>query len=89
MTRTQYITLLDELHLAAKRVAKLRNAEIQANGKPVLSPIEEDRQKKTDKIIDDLVDRLYEDGAICRRVAQENAEAGITEQDEFEFSEGR
>lgn len=88
MTRTQYIEVLDELHEAAKKVQKIRNTALKALGEAVLSPLEEDRAQKTNKAIDDLATRLYEDGAVCRRVREENLAQGITEQDELDFRGG-
>ena len=86
MTRHDYIYHLDALRKGLlelmafdaktqKRLGKLTNPEI----------LEEDRAKKTEKMLEDLAVRLYEDGAISERVKTERLLAGDSEQAEFSF----
>lgn len=79
MNRKEYIDALDGVY---KRVKELRDAFglIRLTD---AEPMEDDRRKKTAKMIDDLADRLYEDGAISSRIAADNAAAGKGEQDDF------
>lgn len=79
MNRKEYIDALDGVY---KRVKELRDAFglIRLTD---AEPMEDDRRKKTAKMIDDLADRLYEDGAISSRIAADNAAAGKGEQDDL------
>lgn len=79
MNRKEYIDALDGVY---KRVKELRDAFglIRLTD---AEPMEDERRKKTAKMIDDLADRLYEDGAISSRIAADNAAAGKGEQDDL------
>ena len=47
--------------------------------------LEEDRNKKTIKMMDELATRLYEDGAISQRIREEKIRAGEPEQEEMDL----
>jgi hypothetical protein len=59
---------------------------LEAKGKLTKATIlEEDRNKKTIKMIEDVATRLYEDGAISQRIREEKILAGEPEQEELDL----
>lgn len=85
MTRTDYIAHLENLRKAVANIIAYDMAVEKAQGKPTLSGIEEDRKKKTDKMLFDLHVRLYEDGAVSERQRREAYLKGDFEQAELTF----
>lgn len=86
MTRQTYIHHLDDLYAAVQQVMQVRAKAIQTHGVFKPGGIEEDRAKKTDKMIEDLAIRIFEDGAVSRRIREENIANGRLEQEELDFS---
>lgn len=86
MTRQDYISHLDHLRQAVVEImhhdAKYRRNNGNLNAPTVL---EEDRAKKTQKMFEDLVTRLYEDAAVSEKVKQEKFQNGDFEQSEIAF----
>ena len=86
MTRQDYIFHLDHLRQAVIEImnhdAKYRKDNGNLNAPTVL---EEDRAKKTQKMFEDLVTRLYEDAAVSEKVKQEKLKNGDFEQAEIMF----
>ena len=86
MTRADHIAHLDTMRKAVLDVIKFHHETIADNGKLAKpTTLEEDRAKKTEKMLEDLAVRLYEDGAISERVKTERLLAGDSEQAEFSF----
>lgn len=85
MTRNKYISHLDEMYAAVMNLIKLDAEAHRLHGQYKPGGIEEDRAKKTEKMVLDLATRFYEDGAISRRIREENLLNGRGEQDEFDF----
>lgn len=85
MTRTDYIAHLENLRKAVANIIAYDMAVEKAQGKPMLSSIEEDRKKKSDKMLFDLHVRLYEDGAVSERQRREAYLKGDFEQAELTF----
>lgn len=86
MTRQDYINHLDALRKGVSKIIKFDREEKDKNGglsNP--TPLEEERAKKTQKMLDDLVVRLYEDAAVSEKVKQEKLLAGDLEQAELTF----
>lgn len=86
MTRQDYIFHLDQLRQAVIEImnhdAKYRKDNGNLNAPTVL---EGDREKKTQKMFEDLVTRLYEDAAVSEKVKQEKLKNGDLEQSEIIF----
>ena len=86
MTRQAYIFHIDHLRQAVIEImnhdAKYRKDNGNLNAPTVL---EEDRAKKTQKMFEDLVTRLYEDAAVSEKVKQEKLQNGDFEQAEIMF----
>ena len=86
MTRQDYIFHLDQLRQAVIEImnhdAKYRKDNGNLNAPTVL---EGDREKKTQKMFEDLVTRLYEDAAVSEKVKQEKLKNGDFEQAEIIF----
>ena len=86
MTRQDYIFHIDQLRQAVIEImnhdAKYRQNNGNLNAPTVL---EEDRAKKTQKMFEDLVTRLYEDAAVSEKVKQEKLKNGDFEQSEIIF----
>lgn len=86
MTRADYISHLDTMRKAVHDIIKFHRETIADNGKLAKpTELEEERAKKTEKMLHDLETRLYEDGAISERVKTERLLAGDREQAEFSF----
>ena len=86
MTRTEYIAHLEVMRTDV--MAILGNHYKVLNAKGTLAKattLEENRNKKTIKMIDDLATRLYEDGAISLRIHEEKIRAGEPEQEEMDL----
>lgn len=84
MTRRDYIAHLETLRRDVCAIIAFDAAMVADNGtltEP--TPLEEERAKKTHKMMEDLAVRLYEDGAISSRVQTERS--GIPEQSEMNF----
>ena len=88
MTRKDYIGHLDALRKGVLKIVDFDRNERQNNG-GLAGPTshEDERGKKTQKMFDDLVTRLYEDAAISEKIMQEKILAGDVEQAEFTFRE--
>ena len=86
MTRQDYIFHLDQLRQAVIEImnhdAKYRKDNGNLNAPTVL---EGDRAKKTQKMFEDLVTRLYEDAAVSEKVKQEKLQNLEFEQAEIMF----
>ena len=86
MTRQDYILHIDHLRQAVIEImnhdAKYRKDNGNLNAPTVL---EGDREKKTQKMFEDLVTRLYEDAAVSEKVKQEKLKNGDFEQAEIIF----
>ena len=76
MTREEYIACLEEIRKTVQKIVK----SLAAVDLTDATNMERDRLKKTEKLVCDLADRLYEDIAISAKVAADKAEAGIGEQ---------
>lgn len=86
MTRADHISHLDTMRKAVIEIINYHYKTIGDNGKLAKpTELEEERAKKTEKMLHDLETRLYEDGAISERVKTEKMLAGDTEQAEFSF----
>ena len=86
MTRQDYIIHLDKLRQAVVEIIAHDRRYKELNG-DINQPtaLEEDRAKKTGKMFDDLVVRLYEDAAVSEKVKQEKLLKGEFEQAEISF----
>lgn len=86
MTRRDYINHLDALRKGVIKIIAFDRNERQNNG-GLAGPTshEDERGKKTQKMFDDLVTRLYEDAAISEKIMQEKILAGDLEQAEITF----
>ena len=72
MTRQDYINHLDALRKGVEKIVKFDQEEKDKNGRlSNPTPLEDERAKKTQKMLDDLVIRLYEDAAVSEKVKQE------------------
>ena len=87
MTRKDYIGHLDALRKGVLKIIDFDRNERQNNG-GLAGPTshEDERGKKTQKMFDDLVTRLYEDAAISEKIMQEKILAGDLEQAEMTFT---
>lgn len=86
MTRQDYIYHLDALRKGVLKIIAFDREEKDKNGglsKPTSH--EEERAKKTQKMFDDLVVRLYEDAAVSEKIKHEKLLAGDIEQAELTF----
>ena len=87
MTRQDYINHLDALRKGVEKIVKFDKEEKDKNGRlSNPTPLEDERAKKTQKMLDDLVIRLYEDAAVSEKVKQEKLLAGDLEQAEITFT---
>ena len=86
MTRQDYIFHLDKLRQAVVEIIEHDRKYKELNGN-IIAPtsLEEERAKKTQKMFDDLVVRLYEDAAVSEKVKQEKILKGDLEQAEITF----
>ena len=86
MTRTEYIAHLDVMRMDLVAIISNHYKVLQAKGKLTKATnLEEERNKKTLKMAEDLATRLYEDGAISQRIRDENILAGEPEQEEMDL----
>lgn len=86
MTRQDYIYHLDDLRKGVLKVVEYDRKQRDLNGPLVgATTLEGDRAKKTQKMFDDLVIRLYEDAAVSEKVKHEKILAGDLEQAELSF----
>lgn len=86
MTRQDYIYHLDALRKGVLKIIAFDREEKDKNGglsKP--TSLEQERAKKTQKMFDDLVVRLYEDAAVSEKIKHEKLLAGDIEQAELTF----
>lgn len=88
MTRQDYINHLDALRCGVLKLIEYDRGQKNLNGPLVgATTLEDDRAKKTQKMFDDLVVRLYEDAAVSEKVKIEKLEAGDMEQAEMTFTD--
>ena len=86
MTRQDYISHLDAMRKGVLKIIECDDTEIETMGRlSDPTPLEEERMKKTRKTLEDLADRLYEDGAVSERVRNDKIMKGELEQAEFTF----
>lgn len=85
MTRNQYINHLDKMYAAVMEVIKLQADTQKTYGTFHTGGLEDERAKKTEKMLLDLAQRYYEDGAVSRRIREEHLERGEAEQDELDL----
>ena len=84
MTRSEYIAHLDVMRMDLVAIISNHYKVLQAKGKLTKATnLEEERNKKTLKMLEDLSTRLYEDGAISQRIREEKILAGEPEQEEM------
>lgn len=90
MTRTEYIAHLEVMRTDVMAILSNHYKVLEAKGKLAKATnLEEDRNKKTLKMLADLATRLYEDGAISQRIRDEKFRAGEPEQEEMDFGGGK
>ena len=86
MTRTEYIAHLEAMRTDVMAILSNHYKVLEAKGNLAkATDLEEDRNKKTFKMLADLATRLYEDGAILQRIRDEKFRAGEPEQEEMDF----
>ena len=86
MTRTEYIAHLEVMRTDVIAILRNHYKVLEAKGQLAkATTLEEDRNKKTLKMMEDLATRLYEDGAISQRIRDEKFRAGEPEQEEMDF----
>jgi hypothetical protein len=86
MTRSEYIAHLDVMRMDLVAIISNHYKVLQAKGKLTKATnLEEERNKKTLKMAEDLATRLYEDGAISQRIREEKIRAGEHEQEEMDL----
>ena len=87
MTRQDYIMHLDGLRRGVLKLIEFDRKQKDLNGPLVgATTLEDDRAKKTQKMFEDLVVRLYEDAAVSEKVKIEKLESGDMEQAEMTFT---
>ena len=87
MTRQDYINHLDALRKGVSKIIKFDREEKDKNGGLSMpTRLEDERAKKTQKMFDDLVVRLYEDAAVSEKIKHEKILAGDLEQAEITFT---
>ena len=88
MTRQDYINQLDALRRGVLKLRDFDKKQRDLNGPLVgATTLEDDRAKKTQKMLEDLTVRLYEDAAVSEKVKIEKLEAGDMEQAEMTFTD--
>ena len=88
MTRQDYIMHLDGLRRGVLKLIEFDMKQKDLNGPLVgATTLEDDRAKKTQKMFEDLVVRLYEDAAVSEKVKIEKLESGDMEQAEMTFTD--
>ena len=86
MTRSEYIAHLEVMRTDVMAILSNHYKVLQAKGKLTKATnLEEERNKKTLKMLEDLSTRLYEDGAISQRIREEKIRAGEPEQEEMDL----
>ena len=86
MTRQDYIYHLDTLRKGVSDIIEFDRKNNDTNGPRIgATELENDRAKKTQKMFEDLVVRLYEDAAVSEKVKKEKILAGDLEQAEISF----
>lgn len=86
MTRSKYIAHLEVMRTDVMAILGNHYKVLKAKGKLTKATnLEEDREKKTIKMMEDLATRLYEDGAISQRIRDEKILAGEPEQEEMDL----
>ena len=86
MTRTEYIAHLEVMRTDVISILNNHYNVLKAKGRLTKATyLEEERNKKTLKMLEDLSTRLYEDGAISQRIRDEKIRAGEPEQEEMDF----
>jgi hypothetical protein len=86
MTRSEYIAHLEVMRTDVMAILSNHYKVLQAKGKLTKATnLEEERNKKTLKMLEDLATRLYEDGAISQRIRDEKILAGEPEQEEMDL----
>lgn len=86
MTRTEYIAHLEVMRTDVIAILRNHYKVLESKGQLAkATTLEEDRNKKTLKMMEDLSTRLYEDGAISQRIRDEKFRAGEPEQEEMDF----
>ena len=86
MTRTEHIAHLEVMRMDVMAILGNHYKMLEAKGKLTKATnLEEDRNKKTIKMIEDVATRLYEDGAISQRIREEKILAGEPEQEEMDL----
>lgn len=89
MTRTEYIAHLEVMRTDVMAILGNHYKVLNAKGNLTkATTLEEDRNKKTIKMMDELATRLYEDGAISQRIREEKIRAGEPEQEEMDLVGG-
>lgn len=87
MTRQDYINHLDTMRRGVLKLMEYDRSQKNLNGPLVgATTLEDDRAKKTQKMLEDLAVRLYEDAAVSEKVKIEKLEAGNMEQAEMTFT---
>ena len=90
MTCAEYIAHLETMRRMVLDILNLDIRVLETKGKFLkANHLEQDRNKKTIKMMEDLAIRLYEDGAISRRIRDEKIESGELEQGEMDFGGGK
>jgi hypothetical protein len=86
MTRSEYIAHLEVMRMDVMAILSNHYKVLKAKGKLTRATnLEEERNKKTLKTLEDLATRLYEDGAISQRIRDEKILAGEPEQEEMDL----
>ena len=89
MTRTEYIAHLEVMRMDVMAILGNHYKVLKAKGRLTeATTLEEDRNKKTIKMIEDVATRLYEDGAISQRIREEKILVGEPEQEEMDLGGG-
>lgn len=86
MTRQDYIFHLDYMRKGVLEIIKFDLDQKKKNG-GLTAPtdLEQKRAEKTQKMLEDLAIRLYEDGAVSERVKLEKISSGEFDQAEITF----
>lgn len=88
MTRQDYIMHLDTLRRGVLKLKEFDRKQRELNGPLVgATLLEDDRAKKTQKMFENLVTRLYEDAGVSEKVKQEKLMNGEPEQAEISFAD--
>ena len=86
MTRQDYIHHLDALRKDVLEIIKFDlERKKRDGGLTAPTDLEQERAEKTQKMLENLAIRLYEDAAISEKVKQEKIQAGEFDQAEITF----